>query len=276
VDIGWDEVDARLKDLSLAGVKVWGIPRGGAIVSGLARRFGAIVVSDPKVADIALDDIIDSGKTASKIKAMYELPVIALVDKKKEKIAEWVRFPWEEESEQDISDSVLRMIEYIGDDPLREGIAETPARVVKSWDTLFEGYRTNPDHFLKWFEDDTDEMIINKRIKFYSTCEHHILPFYGHVSVGYVPRGKVLGLSKFSRIVNCYARRLQIQERMTRQIGELLEPFVNGVAVHVEAAHLCTMARGVAQQENALVTNYLTGCFRTEPSARSEFFEAVR
>lgn len=276
MELTWDEVDSRIKDLSLAGIKIWGIPRGGAVISGLARRFGAIVVSDPKLADIAVDDIIDSGKTAAQIQAQYALPTIALVDKKKENITEWVKFPWEEEADKDISDSILRMIEYIGEDPVRDGLIETPARVVKSWDALFEGYRTNPDHFLKWFDDDTDEMIITNRITFYSTCEHHLLPFYGHVSIGYVPNGRVLGLSKFARIVNCYARRLQIQERMTRQIAELIQPFVEGVAVHVQAQHLCTMARGVNQQNSAMITNYLTGCFRTEASARAEFLAAVK
>tara|TARA_R110002020_G_scaffold5103_3_gene21636 strand:- start:3237 stop:4070 length:834 start_codon:yes stop_codon:yes gene_type:complete len=276
IDLTWEQVDERIKGLSLAGVKVWGVPRGGAIVSGLARRFGAIAVTDPKVADIALDDIIDSGKTASKIRAIYDLPVIGLVDKQNEKITDWVKFPWEEESEKDIDDSVIRVLEYIGEDVKREGLTDTPARVIKSWDTLFSGYRSNPDHFLKWFTDSTDEMIISKKIKFYSTCEHHMLPFYGYISIGYIPSGKVLGLSKFARIVNVYARRLQIQERLTREIGELIEPFVDGVAVHVEAVHLCAMARGVNQQEGTLVTNYLTGSFRNDPSARVEFFEAVK
>ena len=275
IKLTWADVDARLSTLPLAGERVWGIPRGGAICSGLARQSGVTVVESPESATIALDDIIDSGATSEAVRADYGLPTVALVNKTGEGIDDWVHFPWEEPPEQDIGESVRRIIEYLGDDPKREGLSDTPGRVVKSWATLFGGYGENAASLLTWFDDDTDEMIISKGIQFYSTCEHHMLPFFGTVSIGYVPAGKVVGVSKLSRIVDVFARRLQIQERMTRQIGELLEAYVQGVGVHVEARHLCMMSRGVEQQGGSMVTNYLTGMFRDSPSARAEFLEAL-
>jgi len=171
---------------------------------------------------------------------------------------------------------VADMIHYIGDDPTREGLYATPERVVKSWDELFAGYKIIPSSLMTWFLDDTDEMVMSKNIQFFSTCEHHLLPFFGHVDIAYIPDGKVLGLSKFSRIVEAYSRRLQIQENLTREIAELLEPYTQGVAVHIEAQHLCMMARGVRQNSSTMVTNKLTGHFLNDASARAEFLGAVQ
>ena len=178
-------------------------------------------------------------------------------------------------TKQDIASSVIHIIEYLGDDPNRSGLLETPKRVVKSWDTLFSGYQYNPENDLKWFEDDTDEMVICKGISFFSTCEHHMLPFFGTVAIGYIPNGSVIGVSKLARLVTGYSRRLQIQEQMTRQIGEALNPHVLGVGVHVVGQHFCMMARGVNQQHSEMVTNYLTGPFRESAETRSEFLTAV-
>lgn len=175
----------------------------------------------------------------------------------------------------DLETLITETIRYIGDEPCRDGLVETPQRVIKSWDTIFSGYGIDPSQYLKWFEDDTDEMIISKDIRFYSTCEHHMLPFFGTVAIGYIPKGKVLGLSKLSRIANAFARRLQIQEKLTRQIADLIAPFVNGVAVNVKAQHLCMMARGVGQHDSIMVTNKLTGYFMDTPEVRAEFFKAV-
>ena len=275
ISLTWEDVDARLSALPLDGEKVWGIPRGGAICAGLARQFGVDIVESPESATIALDDIIDSGATSRAVRADYGLTTVALVDKGREETDDWIHFPWEEPPEQDIGESVRRVIEYLGDDPKRNGLAGTPGRVVRSWATLFEGYDEDAASLLTWFMDDTDEMIICKGIQFYSTCEHHMLPFFGTVAIGYIPDGKVLGISKLARVVNTYARRLQIQERLTRQIGELINPFVDGVGVHVEAQHLCMMARGVQQQDSTMVTNYLTGPFRDQPETRTEFLGAI-
>lgn len=275
IRFSWDDVYSRVKAMNLGGIKVWGIPRGGAIVAGLTVPLGAIVVDDPSDAQVALDDIIDSGSTSQRVAAEYKLDTLALIDKPKEGITEWVHLPWEEPPKQDIEESVRRIFQWLGEDAHRDGLKETPARVVASWEELYKGYNDKPEQYLKWFCDDTDEMIISKNINFYSFCEHHMLPFFGTVSIGYIPKGYVLGISKMSRIVNTYARRLQIQERLTRQVGELLNPYVNGIAVHTEAQHFCMMARGVNQQNSTLITNYLTGPFREKPEARAEFLAAV-
>ena len=250
---------------------VWGVPRGGAIVAGMLSRFGVDVVSAPSDASLAVDDLIDSGRTAAMVAEKYHLTVVPLVEKQP---GEWIVFPWEGTAESDGEELVSRMIQMIGDDTARAGIAETPARVVRSWAELYGGYQTDVTGLLKWFPDNTDEMVVVRGIQFYSTCEHHLLPFYGTVDVGYVPNGAVLGVSKMARLVDAYARRLQIQERLARQVGEALaqaDPAPLGVAVRIRGQHLCMMARGVKQQDAVMETNYLTGVFRTDAAARHEF-----
>ena len=273
--LSWADVEKRIEEMNIKDKKIWGIPRGGSIVAGLARQQGAIVVDTPQEADIAVDDIIDSGATQALIKQTYQLETYSLINKVKDGINEWVHFPWEESPEQDIGMSVSRILQYIGEDSLRDGLIETPKRVVASWKQLFGGYGVNPEDVMKWFIDDTDEMIISKNIQFFSTCEHHMLPFFGKASVAYIPEGRVLGLSKLSRIVDIYSRRLQTQEHLTRQIGEALTAQVKSVAVHIEAEHLCMKSRGVNQQESTMITNYLTGAFRENTDARNEFLMSV-
>jgi len=275
IELTWAEVDDRLEGMKLAGTKVWGIPRGGAIVAGLARRYGAVVVGTPQEAEFALDDVIDSGATAKSVKAQYGLSTLAIVDKIAEGIDSWVHFPWEEPPETEMADHVTRMMQYWGEQTGRDGLIKTPERVVRSWDELYVGYKLNADDVLTWFEDDTDEMIVVKNITFYSTCEHHLLPFFGTINVGYIPNGRILGASKIGRVAHVYSRRLQVQERLARQIGQSLEDHVLGVAVNIQAQHFCMMARGINQDTSRLVTNYLTGYFRDRPDTRAEFFAAV-
>jgi len=273
--LSWDDVDIRLQKLPVSKIKVWGIPRGGSVVAGLAQRYGAIPVLTPHEASVAIDDIKDSGATSQRIREKYDLQTIPLIDKAQEQISDWVHFPWEESPEQDITASVLRCLQYLGEDPLRDGLHDTPNRVVASWNQIYGGYNVDLNAMLRWFDDPTDEMIISKDIQFYSMCEHHMLPFFGRATVGYIPNGKVIGISKLSRIVETYARRLQTQERLTHQVGQALEGMVEGVAVHITAQHFCMMARGVNQQHSEMVTNYLTGPFRDRPEARNEFLMAV-
>lgn len=288
-ELTWADVDSRLDHLlpSVVGKRVYGIPRGGSIVTGLLRnaRFNVDVVDDPWLADILVDDIIDSGTTKERVLRTYELDTVALINKQDGKDRDaypgWVVFPWEDipgspaKTSSGI-DIAVRLLEYIGEDPKRNGLIDTPKRMVKAWDEMLGGYYQNPDDLLTWFIDDTDEMVVLKGIEFYSTCEHHLLPFYGTAAVGYIPTGRVLGISKLARLVDVFARRLQVQERLTRQVGEFLEQHTEHVAVHVEAVHMCMMARGVKQQGSSLVTNYLTGAFRDKPEARQEFFSTVK
>jgi GTP cyclohydrolase IA len=159
-------------------------------------------------------------------------------------------------------------------------LLETPKRVARSWSELYSGYNANAGDQLKWFEDNTDEMVVVRGVQFYSTCEHHMLPFFGEVDIAYIPNGAILGVSKLARLVEVYARRLQVQERLARQIGEALQDTKEnaplGVAVHMTGKHLCMMARGVKQQQAEMETNYLTGVFRTESATRAEFFARTK
>ena len=182
------------------------------------------------------------------------------------------------------SEQLVRMLlGNIGEDVSRDGLYETPQRVSKSWSELYSGYDKTPNDVLKWFKDDTDEMVVIRNVKFFSTCEHHMLPFFGRVDIGYIPNGKIVGVSKLARLVHIYSRRLQVQERLARQIGEALEKDTKGVAVHVSGKHLCMMARGVQQTESEMETNYMTGIFRAldnsdniHISARAEFMNTIK
>lgn len=167
-------------------------------------------------------------------------------------------------------------IEYIGDDPDRDGLEDTPDRFAKAWDQLYSGYKKNPEDVMTVFDDENyDEMIVVKDIEFYSTCEHHLIPFYGKVHVGYIPNGKIIGLSKIPRIVEIFTRRLQNQERITQQIAKALEDALGpkGVGVIVEAQHMCMMARGVEKQHTVVTTSSVKGLFKTNDKTRAEFFK---
>jgi len=170
---------------------------------------------------------------------------------------------------------VRREIELIGEDPDREGLVRTPARVAKSLRFLTQGYDTSAEEVVGQgvFKEDHDNMIMVRDIELYSLCEHHLLPFFGKAHVAYIPNGKIVGLSKIPRIVDVYARRLQVQERLTEEIAEGLCRVVNpsGVGVVIEAYHLCMMMRGVEKQNSKTITSALRGAFREDPKTRDEF-----
>ena len=184
-----------------------------------------------------------------------------------------------EGASQDAVRSVHALLAEIGEDPTREGLAGTPERVRRMYDELTAGYHVDPDALLNGacFNVDYDEMVVVRDIEFFSLCEHHLLPFLGHAHVGYLPHGRVVGLSKIPRIVDMFAKRLQIQERLTVQVAEFLmerlEP--KGVACVVEATHLCTMMRGVKKQEATMVTSSMTGTFRRDARTRAEFMGLI-
>jgi GTP cyclohydrolase I len=172
------------------------------------------------------------------------------------------------------------LLTRIGEDPMRDGLLSTPRRMEKSMAFLTRGYSQTVEQVLHdaLFDVDYDEMVIVKDIEFYSLCEHHLLPFYGRAHIAYVPNGKVVGLSKIPRIVDVFARRLQVQERLTQQIAEAIEDAIHpqGVGVVLEAQHLCMMMRGVQKQESATVTSAMLGAFKTQPQTRTEFLTLVR
>ena len=174
---------------------------------------------------------------------------------------------------------VKNLIEYLGDDPNREGLRETPKRVILSYDHLFSGYGQRVEDVLKVFEDDTsDQMILLKEIEFYSTCEHHMLPFFGKAHIAYIPNGKVVGISKLARILEIFSRRLQIQERLAQNVTEALMTHLNplGAACLLEAQHFCMTSRGVQKQNSIMVTSSLEGVFRENASVKTEFLALIK
>jgi GTP cyclohydrolase I len=182
--------------------------------------------------------------------------------------------------EGEIAGHLREMLRLLGENPSREGLLRTPERAEKAMQFLTSGYSTSLEDVVNEavFSVKVDEMVIVKDIEFFSLCEHHLLPFYGKVHVAYLPKDKVIGLSKIPRIVNMFARRLQLQERMTQQIAEAVESVIapRGVAVLVEAQHFCMMMRGVEKQHSGTVTSNMLGMFRKSKATRDEFLSLVR
>lgn len=173
-----------------------------------------------------------------------------------------------------------QIIEQIGEDPTREGLRDTPMRAANAMSYLTKGYTENLNDIINdaLFTSNISEMVVVKDIEMYSMCEHHLLPFLGKCHIGYLPNGQVLGLSKTARIVDYFARRLQIQERLTTEIAECIQSITNarGVAVVIEAQHLCMMMRGVEKQNSSMLTSVMLGDMRDQPCSRSEFLNLIR
>jgi GTP cyclohydrolase I len=182
-------------------------------------------------------------------------------------------------NEQKVATLVRELLLEIGEDPQREGLAKTPQRVAAAMSFLTSGYRTNLDEVINEaiFTQQTNSMVIVKNIEVYSLCEHHILPFFGRCHIGYIPRGKVFGVSKLARLVDMYARRLQLQERLTEQISQEIMESIGavGVGVMIEARHLCMMMRGVEKQNSMMVTSSVLGTFRESTATREEFLALI-
>lgn len=182
-------------------------------------------------------------------------------------------------NEVSIQEMLREILLRLGEDPEREGLAATPERVEKSLAFLTKGYEQDPNKVLRGalFDVDYDQMVIVRDIEMFSLCEHHMLPFFGKVHVAYVPRGKVIGLSKMARLVEIFARRLQVQERLTQQIANAIQEAIEpqGVGVVIEARHLCMMMRGIEKQNSSTVTSAMIGCFR-QKETRTEFLSLLR
>lgn len=295
IDLTWNDVASMAARVSCdigklpayvtSQLKAYPIPRGGVYAAQAIQRHCTIqLVENVDDADIIIDDLIDSGKTRDHYTCKYPVkPFFALLDKPAENISNWVTFPWERMgNEEGPEENIRRIIEFIGDDPTREGLLETPKRVVKSYAELFAGYKykTMDDiaAVLKVFKDGAcEDLVLLKNIEFVSYCEHHLLPFTGVAHIAYLPKGNVIGLSKLARVLDIYARRLQIQERLTQQItqtlDELLKPL--GSACVIEAKHTCMCYRGVRKQNSVMVTSSITGEFKA-PEVRAEFFSLIK
>ncbi len=182
--------------------------------------------------------------------------------------------------ETDMKDLITKLLTNLGEDPSREGLKDTPQRVEKSLKFLTSGYSTNIDELVNGalYHENYDEMVIIKDIDFYSLCEHHMLPFLGKCHVAYLPKGKIIGLSKVPRIVDAFGRRLQVQERLTKQIADCLEKILQpkGVGVVIEALHLCMSMRGVEKQNSYTTTSSMLGSFKSDARTRSEFLSLIQ
>lgn len=178
-----------------------------------------------------------------------------------------------------ITNSVSQILQAIGEDPAREGLVRTPERVARAYQEILGGYQTDPVQLVNGalFNVDYDEMVIVKDIEYYSLCEHHLLPFFGRAHVAYVPKGRVIGLSKIPRIVDMFAHRLQVQERMTQQIAEFIQEMINpwGVGVVIEGQHLCMMMRGIKKEQAKMTTSAMLGGFRKRLETRMEFLNRI-
>lgn len=284
VFVTWAQIRTRaalIRSALPAGeLSVYGVPRGGCAVAPLLGR----AVDTPEEADVIVDDLIDSGATRAVFSAKYPgKPFVALFDKTdpaKDADLPWLVFPWEfgdEGGEEGPTDAVVRLLQFLGEDPTRDGLVKTPLRVVKALSDLTSGYKDDPAFILSTsFDVSHDEMVVVRDIPFWSLCEHHVLPFHGLATVGYIPGSKVVGLSKLARLVHCFARRLQVQERMTEQIAEALLDYVDcrGAACLVRASHTCMEMRGV-RSTGETVTSCLLGMMR-EAEARAEFLDLAR
>lgn len=181
---------------------------------------------------------------------------------------------------EQMTENYREILQHVGEDPQREGLLKTPERAAKAMRYLCHGYRQTLEEIVNGalFESDNDEIVIVREIELYSLCEHHLLPFIGKAHVAYIPTGKVLGLSKVARIVDMFARRLQIQENLTRQIADALAQVTHaaGVAVVIEAKHMCMMMRGVEKQNSVMTTSVMLGAFRESYNTRQEFLQLIR
>lgn len=187
----------------------------------------------------------------------------------------------ERPSRQEAESAVRTLLLWAGDDPDREGLVETPKRVVKTFEEMFSGYRDDPATYLdRTFEEvqGYEDMVVVQDIAFHSHCEHHMVPIIGHAHIGYLPKGRVLGLSKFARVVDLFAHRLQTQEAMTAQIAHTIQTMLDpaGVAVKIEAEHMCMAMRGIRKQGSKTTTTTFTGAFKNDPAEQMQFFTLLR
>jgi len=254
--ITFEEIYKRIKNLDLSK-NYYGVPRGGAIIAGMTGK----AVETIEEADIIIDDLIDSGKTKEKYKSLYpNKEFIGLFDKSKEYKNEWLVFPYEiNDTQKDLEDNVVRILENYGYDLNNESLKNTPKRFIKM---LNETLKAEEPDISIFDSNGYSQMITDKGIKYYTFCEHHILPFFGEVKISYIPKDKIIGLSKLSRIVEYFSKRLNTQEYLTENIAdylmEKLKPL--GVGVEINGRHLCKEMRGI-KQSGIMNTTALRGIF---------------
>lgn len=287
--VTWQEINERLKDIDSASNRVYGIPKGGMILTAFLSN--AQVIQEPLDADLIIDDIVDSSKTKEHYNFYYPYTRFwACFNKQTENISDWVVFPWEEQHPSgmdSIEDNIVRQLQYIGDDPNRSGLQDTPRRIVKMWDEVFRGYNLDQKPKVSVFKNGTDGITYDQMIidtgDFYSHCEHHMVPFFGQYWFGYIPdkNGNIIGLSKVARLVDYHAARLQVQERLVNDVVEDIWQALNkdatrpvGMGLIMEGEHLCKTMRG-AKKRGKMITTALKGAFLEDSTIKQEFFNTI-
>lgn len=292
INISIEEIEQRAKAVAenyrgRVFSYVYGVPRGGITPASIvATHLGIPLTSNPHPDNtLVIDELVDNGTTLSKFQdegyitdALYMKshspkhlsPSAELKDG-------WLVFPWEVGNEIGPETAVQRLLEWIGEDPTRDGLLDTPKRVTKALREMTAGYREDAKEILGvTFDVAFDQMVTLKDIPFVSLCEHHMLPFEGKASVAYIPNGRVVGLSKLARVVDTFAKRLQVQERLTQEIAEAINTYVGGlgVGVIIKSRHTCMCYRGI-KKDGTMVTSVTLGLMREDPRARMEFLSLV-
>ena len=287
--LSWTEIDRLVDGLASRlppGSRCWGVPRGGSVVAAMLRsKHGVTITVDSTDATIAVDDLIDSGRTARMVKEKYNLNLEPLLVKEN---SDWIVFPWEgTELTEDAENTVTRMLQQIGEDPNRPELEDTPRRVVQCWDDLFSGYRYANGDVADLLDAElalpeaapancdtgrhVGDMFVLCDIPFISTCENHLLPFFGTADVACLTGNGNNGLDSIPRLVDGIARRLQTQQRLTEQICHVLAGRTDGAAVRLNATYLCSMARGLEPRQSLVETTAFSGGFRPDPSLQNRF-----
>lgn len=302
--VTWAEMFDRLSDIDQPGVTIYGVPKGGMIAAGFVCK--AEVTHRINMADIILDDILQSGRTRESYRQKHpNTPFRVLFDKRQECTGEWLEMPWEVDhpnGQDNVQDNITRILQYLGEDTTRVGLVDTPNRVVRSWDELFAGYNQEVEPLLTSFDEPYSGTVLARNVEFHSTCEHHFLPFSGLAHIAYIPGAlteteeltwddrfstnivkstgiKVVGASKLCRLLQVYTRRLQIQERIAEKTVEAImtyiKPTPKGAACILEARHMCMVCRGVQQSRQDYVTPVYRGVFLDDEKTRAEFLALI-
>lgn len=289
IKITWQQVADESKKIAFRHAhrnvfNVYGVPQGGASLAVMvAKELNLPLVEEPQAGrTLIIDDLVDSGTTLERyhkqgfiVDAGFRKPTSPHhLAPLAQTLDGWLTFPWER-NDGDPTDAVVRLLQHIGEDPSREGLLDTPKRVVKALKEMTEGYAKDPAEVLgTTFNETQDQMVVVSGIEFASMCEHHMLPFTGVATVAYLPGDCIVGLSKIARLVEMYARRLQVQERMTNQIAQAIEEHLGakGVGVVIHGTHSCMANRGIKKRAT-MTTSCLLGEIRDEHSARHEFLD---
>jgi GTP cyclohydrolase IA len=286
----WNQVFDLLEQIPYKGKTVYGVPKGGMILTAFLTNVR--VTYRPELADIILDDLVDSGKTREFYKKKFpDAEFYALINKWRDSISDWIVFPWETDHpqrEDNIQENIIRQLQYIGEDPNRPGLVGTPDRIVKMWNEVFRGYDSKKKPDITIFKNDSDGLVYDQMIidsgEFYSHCEHHMVPFFGQYWFGYIPskEGAIVGLSKVARLVDYHSARLQIQERLVHDIVEDIWNALSrdntpplGMGLVMEAEHLCKTMRG-AKKKGKMTTVKLKGVFLDKKIVREEFLNRCK